>query len=262
MLTAVLITALSVPTQPARVWQRECRYEADRSATVRATSSEQLRLIARAGSLRVQGREGLTEIRVRGHACASSNELLDKLQIETSRSGSTIRIEVAEIDNDEWRNNQYALLDLDIEVPARMAADIADGSGESTIIGLGDITVTDGSGSLHIEDVGAARIRDGSGEIEIDGVAGDLRIVDGSGGIQVDHVEGSVTVEDGSGSIDIADVGGSIDVPADGSGSIDIRGVKGDLTVARKGSGSVSYRDVDGRIDVPDRIRNRRRRRG
>jgi len=262
MLTAVLAAALSVPAQPVQVWQRECRYEADRSATVRATSSEQLRLIARAGSLRIQGREGLAEIRVKGHACASSRELLDQLQIETERSGSTVRVEVAEIDNDEWRNNQYARLDLEIEVPARMAADIADGSGESTIIGLGDIVVTDGSGSLHIADVSAARVRDGSGEIEIDGVAGDLHIVDGSGGIRVGRVEGSVTIEDGSGGIDIADVGGSIDVPADGSGGIDVRGVRGDLSVARKGSGSIGYRDVQGRVDVPDRDRNRRRRQG
>jgi hypothetical protein len=260
MVILAMAAALSATAMPVQRQRDECRYEAERTATERAGSRDQLQLIARSGSLRIIGRRGATEVRVRGRACASSRDLLDQLQVESGHSGSTVRIEVPELRNDEWRNNQYARLDLEVEVPLGMAADIEDGSGETIIEGLGDITVVDGSGSLHITDVGSADIRDGSGEIEVDGVQGDLRITDGSGGISVDKVSGRVVIHDGSGAIDIAGAG-SVEIPEDGSGSIDVRDVRGDLTVGRKGSGSIDYRDVRGRVDVPDRHRGRDRRR-
>lgn len=47
-----------------------------------------------------------------------------------------------------FSDNGYAQLDLVIEVPARLAADIADGSGSIELLNLGEVELTDGSGGI------------------------------------------------------------------------------------------------------------------
>jgi hypothetical protein len=253
-----VIAALVVATAAQR---EECRFEETREATVRATARDRLELIARSGSLRVEGRPGVNEVRVVGRACASSRDLLEQLVIESGRSGSGVRIEVPELDDDfEWGFNRYATLDLEVIVPAGMAAEITDGSGEMSVRGLGASVITDGSGEIRVEELsGGLSIEDGSGAMVITGIEGDVEIEDGSGEIEIRGVTGSVTIRDGSGGIDVVDVGGSVRVPTDGSGSVDASDVEGDLTVASKGSGSVMHRNVRGTIDVPERERRRRR---
>jgi hypothetical protein len=225
--------------------QRDCEHEATRSATLRASTGDVLHLIARAGSLTVRGREGLTEVRVMGRACASSEALLEQLRLETDRSGSTIRVEVPDIEGGSWLSgNRYHALHLEIEVPKGMAARIEDGSGEIVLEGLGPLDLNDGSGSIEITDID-----------------GDIVIDDGSGGITVRGVDGSIGVNDGSGSISIRDVEGTVDIGDDGSGSIDVRNVAGDFIVGDDGSGGITYDNVSGRVDIPRRDRRRRQRR-
>jgi hypothetical protein len=241
----------------------QCRHEAQRDARVQASASERLVLLARAGSLRVEGRSGITEVRVSGRACASSPELLERLRIEASRNGSTVRVEVPEIDHDgdwNWGRNEYARLDLVLEVPAGMAADIEDGSGDIDIAGIGNVTLEDGSGGVDVRDItGDVDVNDGSGEVVISRVKGDVTIDDGSGEIEVREVTGSVTIDDGSGEIDITAVGGTVRIPDDGTGGIQVSDVEGDLIVRDKGNGDVRYSDVRGRVDVPEQDRRRRR---
>lgn len=52
----------------------ECDYAADRSAVVPAADATRILLTAATGSLRVEGRQGLAEVRVRGRACASDRK--------------------------------------------------------------------------------------------------------------------------------------------------------------------------------------------
>lgn len=255
MLAIATIAASSAVTLPA-AQQRECRHEAIRSVTLAATAQDRLDLIARAGSLRVIGRAGLSEVRVRGRACASSEDLLEQLQIETERSGNAVRVEAAEVESSGFSlGNRYHYLDLEIEVPAGMAADIQDGSGEIWLEDLGSVDLTDGSGELQVRDLtGDLSINDGSGQVEVHGVAGDVNVEDGSGEILVEGVGGSVTVHDGSGQIEITDVEGSVRV-TDGSGEINVNDVRGDFIVDQDGSGAVVYNDVAGRVDIPARKR-------
>jgi hypothetical protein len=236
MLGALIATGVASPAAA----QRDCRYEATRTATLRADAGESLDLIARSGSLTVRGREGLSEVRVVGHACASSEELLEQLVLETGRSGSTIRVEVADVDDDGWNplENRYHTMPLEVEIPAGMAARIEDGSGE-----------------LLIEGVGRLTLEDGSGEIELRDIDGDVEIDDGSGDIRVEGVEGTIRVNDGSGGIDISGVAGTVDVVDDGSGSIDVRDIAGDFIVRDDGSGGIHYSNVGGRVDIPRRRR-------
>jgi DUF4097 and DUF4098 domain-containing protein YvlB len=251
VLPALLILALSQSTDP-------CRHEAERSARINASAADVLRLVARAGSLDVQGRPGLTEVRVRGRACASSAALLDDLQLETRRAAGEVVVEVAEIDYG-FSSNQYARLDLVLEVPQGMAADIRDGSGHAELRGLGRLTVEDGSGSLRIEDIaGPLRVHDGSGELYVRRVRGDVDIEDGSGEIDVAEVIGSVTISDGSGSISATAISGAVRVREDGSGTVTAIDVGGDLEVRGTRSERIHYRDVRGEIDVPAPRRKRR----
>jgi ELWxxDGT repeat protein len=160
--------------------QDNCRFEAERSFTLSANSLETLRLKAGSGSLEVVGVEGLNEIQAVARACASSQDFLDDLQLTSDVSGGSVVVETIYPDMNGWGGgNRYARLDLLLEVPAGLEADIQDGSGEMTLSNLG---------SVHVED--------GSGEVVIQGIQGDLTIEDGSGELEISGVQGTVMVKD------------------------------------------------------------------
>lgn len=210
---------------PSSLAAQECRHEARRDARFAVDSGDRLLLVARSGSLRVEGRAGSTEVVIQGRACASSEDLLERIILTTDRDGSRAHVEVAEIDwEDGWFDgDRYARLDLTVEIPAGMRVEIQDGSGEMLVRGTGELLIDDGSGEIDIDDItGDVRIDDGSGEVIVANVRGSVTIDDGSGEVTVREVTGSVTVDDGSGSIEIAGVGGSVRVPDDGSGSLDV----------------------------------------
>ena len=212
-------------------------YDAERTATVNAGGATSIRIDARAGQLRVTGRTDLTEVRVRGTARASSRDVLDDIKVEATRNGNQIEVRALLPESRNWRWNEQALLDLVIEVPAALAVEIDDTSG--------DITV---------ENVAAkVRIEDNSGDIRVRDV-GDVWISDSSGGIEIRGVKGSVDIDDdSSGEIEVYDVTGSVRVGRDSSGSIDVARVGGDFIVERDGSGSIDYSDVKGKVDIPRR---------
>jgi hypothetical protein len=249
----VVVMALVLAPLPAQS-RDECRYTATRAADMSASGINLLDLEAGAGSLRVEGRAGLTTIRVRGQACASSQSLLDEVTLTARRTGSTY--EVLTDGPDQVRNREYARMDLVIEVPASMAANITDGSGSVTVAGLRSLTVDDGSGELQISGItNGVRIEDGSGEIEISDVTGNVDIDDGSGEITLREIRGTVTIRDGSGSIDARNVTGSVRVLDDGSGSIEVDRVGGDLVVDSGSRGDIHHSGVKGEVRIPTRRR-------
>jgi hypothetical protein len=245
-----VIGALSIASAAAA--QDDCRYEAPRSGSVSASGARQLLVEAGSGSLRVEGRPGLSEVRVRGRACASSQDLLDRLDFDIDRSGGGVRVVTREVDMDGWNaERRYARLDLVIEVPAGIEAEIRDGSGSAEILSLGATRIHDGSGSLHVEDIrGLLDIEDGSGELTVRNVEGDVVIDDGSGEVEIADVRGSTTIGDGSGDIRVSGVGRNVRI-ADSSGGIDVDTVRGDFTVSDDGSGGIRHRGVSGTVDIP-----------
>ena len=223
--------------------QRDADYTAPREASASTAGARRIFVDAGAGSLRIEGKRGLTEVRARGTAYASSRGMLDQIKLVATRRGDVVelRTEIPEQRGGDWDNWQ-AGIDLVVEVPDSLALD-----------------VEDGSGSLEIRNVGALEVRDGSGEMTIEHVRGALTIRDGSGTIRVDDVRGAVDIpDDGSGTIEIRRVAGSVHVGSKGSGSIDVDDVAGSFTVVSKGSGSVSYDNVKGAVQVPERRRGRR----
>jgi len=258
-----------------RIGQSDCRFEAERTLTSSAASIGEIRLKAGSGSLEVVGVEGLGEVLAVARACASHEEFLEDLQLTADRSGSALVMETHHPDWSGWRGgNRYARLDLRVEVPAGMAAEIQDGSGEIWISNLGstlvqdgsgevsvsgiegDLTIDDGSGGLMIQGVsGSVILEDGSGEVVLEDVGADVEIRDSSGELQIRGVGGSLTLYDSSGGVDVQDVLGFVRVVQDSSGDIVVQGVGGDFTVERDGSGGIRFSDIAGSVDVPRKKR-------
>ena len=248
MLVAILVTALAAAPQ-------ECAHEAPYNGRFSAEGLRVLMVEADAGFLRIEGRAGVRDVTVTGTACASSRDLLDEILFDASADGD--RGEVSADTPDRLRDRQYARLDLEIIVPAGMAIDVVDGSGETEIVNVGATRVDDGSGELSLRDiVGDLSIDDGSGEMDVRNVRGNVRINDGSGEMEITDVQGSVDIEDGSGSIDIAGVTLGVEID-DGSGSIRVRDVRGDFHVLDDGSGDIDHSGVRGVVDIPRHKRHR-----
>jgi len=238
-------------------------YTAPRNATVDAAGARTVEVEAAAGNLRVEGKAGLRQVQVTGTARASSQQFLNQIRLIAERRGDVVFIK-ADIPDHEWRSgfndNHSASLDLVIQVPQGINADVSDGSGDAKVLNVGSLEASDGSGNFELDGAaGSVRITDGSGNLTIANVGGDVRVSDGSGEIDVRNVTGSFTVEsDGSGSIYATDVRGSVLVENDGSGEIEVNKVGKDFRVEHKGSGSIDYSLVSGQVDVPDRRRGRR----
>jgi hypothetical protein len=234
-----------------------------RNSVVDAAGARAVQVEAGAGTLRIEGRPGLRQVQIRGTARSSSQEVLNQIKLIAERRGDVVFIK-SDIPEQNWRSwddNYSAALDLVIEVPQGINADIADGSGEMHILNVGSVEASDGSGSLSIDGAGAVSINDGSGEVTIDNIRGDVRVSDGSGDINVRNVTGSFTVKrDGSGGISATDIRGSVVVENDGSGEIDATKIGRDFTVESKGSGAINYREVSGQVDIPERPRRRAQR--
>lgn len=240
-------------------YQESCDFGADRSAQLPASGAELTRIAARAGSLRIEGRPGLTEVRLRGRACASSRRYLDEIQIVATRSNGELSFETRMPEMTGF-GDHYARLDLVVEVPQSIALDVHDSSGDAWIRQVGSLRVTDSSGDLEISDVrGSLEVDDSSGDLEIDGVRGDVLLRDSSGDLNVTRIGGDVRVDrDSSGDIDISRVSRSVLVRRDSSGDIDVRSVRGDFVVSSDGSGGIRYSGVDGRVQIPERRRRER----
>ena len=237
-------------------------YTAPRNALVDAAGARSVEVEAGAGSLRIEGKAGLRQVQVTGTARSSSQRFLSEIRLIAERRGDVVFIKADIPDHDSGfrdRDNWSAALDLVIQVPQGINAEVSDGSGEAKILNVGALEASDGSGDFSVEGASSVHITDGSGNLRIENVGGDVTVSDGSGEIDVRNVTGSFTVEtDGSGSIIATDVRGSVIVENDGSGEIEVNKVGRDFRVENKGSGSIDYTAVSGQVNIPDRRHGRR----
>lgn len=232
----VLAGAVLIPVPAAAQSYDDCDNRRPISQTLAMGGASVVEVSAGAGTLEVRGVRGLREARITGTACASSSGLLAELSVATGREGSVAYIETRF--PDDRSDGEQARIDLIVEIPEGMDAEVTDGSGELEVSGVGTLRLTDGSGSARIESIG-----------------GDVDVTDGSGDLTIRGVAGIVSVSDGSGDVRLDDVGGAR--LTDGSGSIYADVVRGDLIVRDDGSGSIEYARVTGRVDIPERKRRR-----
>lgn len=235
---------------------------APRTATVPAAGAQRIEVIGRAGWLRIEGKSGLSEVRVRGTARASSRARLEEIRLIAEVKSGVIYVE-ADIPEHRggWRDDDdyYQALDLAIEVPSQLPLDVEDGSGDIEIRNVGALELQDGSGEVIVEHVGGRlRVKDGSGEVRITDVKGDVDVDDGSGELEIRDVQGAVDVgSKGSGELRITDVAKSVHVGSKGSGTVDVSRIGGDFIVDHKARGDIEYSDVKGKVDVPRTDRRR-----
>lgn len=174
---------------------------------------------------------GAGTLEIIGEAGRSNIELIadvhfadpDDIDLTLVRQGDNARL-VSRMRRDSGRNG-WARIDLVVRMPADMALDLEDNSGELDIRGLNSrILLKDGSGELRIRGASSVILEDGSGGLIVEDVSGDVFIEDGSGDIHVSNVGGTVTVDDGSGDINVNGAGG-LDIIDDGSGDVDTRDI-------------------------------------
>jgi len=240
-----------------------CDFTVERRVALSASAVRWLRLKAGSGELTVEGREGLERVEAVGVACASDEAYLADLQLTLDRDGDDLVLSAHYPDRsgkNGWRGNDYARIDLTVQVPLDMAVDVEDSSGSMEVRGTGALRIADSSGDIVVERAaGGVTIDDSSGGITLRGVRGDVEIEDGSGDINLSDVTGSVKLRDGSGSVEVEQVTRDVVVERDGSGSISVRDVGGDFTVHADGSGSIRHSGVQGAVDVPAKKGDRRR---
>lgn len=254
-LTAPAILALALagtglpPLTAAAADQERCEVRREVDQQLDAAGLTGVLVDAGAGSLEVVG-VGAPRVRVRGVLCVSDDELAERSRLIVERRQDAAWIETDLAEAGGW--GSYARMDLTIEMPATLAADIRDGSGEIRVRSIAAVRIEDGSGEVDVQEIGGeVRIDDGSGEIRVRSV-GSVELEDGSGAMAIAEVRGDVLVlEDGSGEIDIRDVDGDVVIRDDGSGSIEVTRVGGDFILEDDGSGSVRYSEVQGQVTVP-----------
>ena len=242
---------LDVRVEPSH--SGRCAYETEREVSISASTANWLRLSAGSGELTVEGRAGADHVHAIGRVCASDESYLDELALTLERRGDDVVLTANYPDDDGgWRGDDYARIDLAVEIPLDMAVDLEDSSGGMEVSGTGELRIDDSSGEILVHGVnGAVSIDDSSGGIEVRDVTGDVEVDDGSGEVDLSDIRGSVRVRDGSGGIDVAEVEGDVVIGDDGSGSIDVRDVRGDFSVRSDGSGGIRYSGVGGTVDIP-----------
>ncbi|WP_218042626.1 DUF4097 family beta strand repeat-containing protein [Steroidobacter gossypii] len=233
-------------------WAEDCKFSSERAAKFNGPVKKVV-VSADAGSLKIHG-DTNGELKALGKACASSENLLGKIGLESRRENDTVYLTVVlgSSMTDMFSFKRYAYLDLDIAVPRNVELEVTDSSGDLELSDVGTTRVTDGSGDQLLKNInGNLYVNDSSGVIRIMSVIGDVEVEDSSDNIDIEDVRGNVRIlSDSSGDIAIAKVTGNVDVMDDSSGDITIREVKQNVKIHNDSSGDINVSDVGGNFAV------------
>lgn len=229
----------------------ECRHTAARRVAAPIAGVTKVVIHADAGSLKVDGTNGVSQIVADGTACTSDEDFLSRMTLTTRRQGSELHISADIPDKSVIFGFFQARLDFAVTLPLGMPVVIDDDSGWIKVANTGALTIDDDSGSIEAQNIrGAVSITDDSGSIVLDTIVGNVTIEDDSGEIVIKNVQGSVEIEDDSGSITVAKIHGSLHITEDDSGSISAENIQGDVIIDDDGSGGIQVAHVGGRFHV------------
>jgi len=258
ILWACAALALGAQT-PAFAWPgSNCKYTAQRVATLPVNGAKRIVIRVGPGDLVVRGVKSGAAVTAHGKACAPTEDQLAKTAIDISRDGDSVLIATA-IPTAKSRpgtlwGTAEPYIDVEIDLPAEIPISLDDGPGDARVINIAGGTIRDTSGDLTIDGVsGDLDVVDSSGDININGVGGKLSMDDSSGDINIRNVKGAVLIRnDSSGDINVTNAGADVTIANDSSGDVDINGVGGSFTLGNKGSGEVSVHGVQGQVKIPD----------
>jgi hypothetical protein len=246
----VIASLLALPGA-AGAWGSDCKFTADRTASLDTRGVERVAIFARAGELTVKPATGAM-LSATGRACASNEEYLEQTQIKLRRDGNVLQVQVQVPEDMQGIGIFYASLDLTVAVPAMLPVEITDSSGDMTLDGVRVTRVLDSSGDILANGMtGDVEIEDSSGDISVRDHAGALRIADSSGDIVVRGAREVLIPRDSSGDIHIEQVSGSVRIEQDSSGDISIVNVERDVEVLADSSGQVKVAGVQGTVKIP-----------
>lgn len=271
MMRTLLLPLLLLASAPA--FADQCRHSAPRELALDLDGVKTVLFEIGHNELRVDARPGAKGM-LQGRACASSEGALDRLGATQQRSGDKLVVRIARegMAGGIFFGNNYAYMQLSVDVPDDVMVQLDVGSGDAWVAGAsalsadvgsgdveasrikGPVTADVGSGDIVLRDIGSLRVLSiGSGDVEAEGVRGDVEVGGiGSGDFTLDRAGGRVEIGSiGSGSADISRAGGLVEVDSIGSGDVDVADSTGGLTVRSVGSGDIEHRNVSGPIDIP-----------
>lgn len=209
----------------------ECRHTTPRNADIDAAGARKIIVASGAGDVVIAGDASATHVRVTGEACAETAQDLDGVQLEARRDGDTVYVRAI---MPKQRNPfGHPSLDLALVVPASLALEL-----------------TDSSGDLSVRSVAAAKIDDSSGDVSVRDVATDVTVDDSSGDIEIDRVSGNVVVRDSSGEVRVEDVGGNVSIPVDSSGALGLRRIRGNVHIGSDSSGNIVLAEINQNVQI------------
>ena len=227
----LVIAFLLASPGTAAAWGPDCKFAADRTATLDTRGVERVEIFARAGELTVKPAPG-SAVSASGRACASSEKYLEQTQIKLRRDGNVLQVQVQVPEDMQGIGIFYASLDLTVVVPATLPVEITDSSGDMTLEGVRVTRITDSSGDILAKGLpGDLEIEDSSGDISVLDQAGALRISDSSGDIVVRGAREVLIPRDSSGDIRIEQVSGSVRIEQDSSGEVRVSSVQGTVNI-------------------------------
>ncbi len=259
MRTAIVVTTclilgfLTAPASAAR-----CKFKADRSAELSGEGVVSVEIFVLAGDLSVSGVEGADTIRAEGEGCVSKEGMLEVMDITMRRSDDRVQIfaEMPDIsgDNDSEWEDQFAVMDMEIDLPTGMAVIVHDSSGDLRISRLASAEITDSSGMIEVVDVPGDILipQDSSGDIQLERVGSVTIQVDSSGEIMIEDAASVTIANDTSGEIRLRNIRGDVLIGNDSSGGIDVRDVGGSFVVENDTSGGIRHRNVAGAVSLPE----------
>ncbi len=128
---AALLALLVLPIT-ALAWDLDCRYGAERKASIDTAGAARVEIMARAGDLTVRPGSGTT-LAAEGRACASSQAFLDQTQLHVRRQGDVVQVHVQVPEEMKGIGLMYASLDLTVSVPGDLPVEVTDSSGDMTL---------------------------------------------------------------------------------------------------------------------------------
>jgi hypothetical protein len=234
-----------------------CRHDASHVNRANTDGVTTVEVFARAGELEITGVADATELVASGQACVSEKGMLEETGITLRREADRLQVlvelpDTSDESGERWRG-EYAILNLEVELPHDVALVVVDSSGDLRIRNVASLELTDSSGHIDVRGVDGPVLvpSDSSGDIYFADI-GDLLIqIDSSGDIEV-HRAASVTIaNDTSGEIDIVGVDGDVTVGNDSSGRISVENVGGSFSVQNDTSGGIRHRKVAGAVSLP-----------
>ncbi|MEO5828935.1 MAG: DUF4097 family beta strand repeat-containing protein [Rhodanobacter sp.] len=234
-----------------------CKYEAPRNLQLDLAGVHGIQIDVHSHDLHLAGGDSNKGLTLTGRACASTQAVLDKLQVTQRRDGDRLLLDIGGDGGgftfNLFGSNSYASLEVTMQMPANLPVTIRVGSGDADVAGVQQLQASVGSGDLHVRQLsGALGVSVGSGDIEATDIGSlDLGSV-GSGDFKAEGIKGDARVGSiGSGDVTLRKVGGSVRADTLGSGDLQVNDVGGDFSLGAKGSGDVNHSAVKGKVSVP-----------